>query len=258
MMEGAWNAITYGIKSLWENTSIIDTMVIGILGLWAGKSIVSAMASGVASLFSSTAGAAGGAAGGGARGLNANKLLKGTALVGVGLTLFDMFKTAQDDSLSRDEKTEAYAESGGTLVGGLAGAKLGATVGLLGGPIGSLIGAAIGGTIGATVGAFGGRKIGEQLTGDDLKTLSDQETSSANTTATQLSTLHDATTEQTNEVITLNTRMNNIEISMKQMVELQQQVIQLAMEDIEIQRNIFRNTKNGYDISAGGMTNFRR
>ena len=105
---------------------------------------------------------------------NTAAAIKKTAATAVILSGVDMAVTESNDTLTREEKNIAHAETVGGAAGALAlgaagsaaGAKLGASLGLTGGPIGAAIGGligAIGGLIGYYAGAHLGLKAGESI-----------------------------------------------------------------------------------------------
>lgn len=74
-------------------------------------------------------------------------------------TGLEAYQVSQDDTLSREEKTVAYAGLGGGAAGGLAGAAAGAALG----SVVPVIGTAIGGLVGGALGYFGGGSLGELI-----------------------------------------------------------------------------------------------
>jgi|TARA_B110000908_G_scaffold171664_1_gene235227 hypothetical protein len=180
----AGDAMLAGIKSLWENTNIIEGMIAGVALLWAGPKLATAMAGaavkGIGSAFSRTPtpgatprpapGAAPGAApraapGGRLAGLGrgASRLLGPLAAL---LSIAEIGMVATDDSLTRDEKTVGIGEAAGGGGGALAGAAAGALVGSVVPVIGTAIGGAIGGALGYFGGRWAGGKAGEAIVGD--------------------------------------------------------------------------------------------
>ena len=180
----AGDAMLAGIKSLWENTNIIEGMIAGVALLWAGPKLALAMAGaatkGIVSAFKGgtpTPGAtprpAPGAPGATPRaapggrlaglGRGASRLLGPLAAL---LSIAEIGMVATDDSLTRDEKTVGIGEAAGGGGGALAGAAAGALVG----SVVPIIGTAIGGAIGGALGYFGGRMaggaVGNAIVGD--------------------------------------------------------------------------------------------
>ena len=184
------NGMKDGIKYLWEETSIIETMVAGIAALWAAPKLLSAMTSGIGSLVSrgmnrmrggAGAGGAGaggaGAGGNAARGAgNAARSVGGQALrrlgaVGaIGYGLYEGYQgfSAADEALERGEITESEAtvqksEAVGGAAGGTGGALAGAAAGALAGSVVPVVGTAIGGLIGGAIGWWAGNAGGEMV-----------------------------------------------------------------------------------------------
>lgn len=79
----------------------------------------------------------------------------------------DVYNTANDDTLSQQEKNVQYAGAGGTLAGGAAGAALGATVGSIIPGFGTLIGGTLGGLAGAYLGEEGVESIANYFMGPE-------------------------------------------------------------------------------------------
>lgn len=74
-------------------------------------------------------------------------------------TGLEAYQVSQDDTLSSEGKTVAYAGLGGGAAGGLAGAAAGAALG----SVVPVIGTAIGGLVGGALGYFGGGSLGELI-----------------------------------------------------------------------------------------------
>lgn len=70
-----------------------------------------------------------------------------------------VYATETDDSLSREQKNAAHAQTAGGTMGALAGAKAGAALGSFIGPWGT----AIGGILGSLAGGIGGSELGQQI-----------------------------------------------------------------------------------------------
>lgn len=68
------------------------------------------------------------------------------------------YATETDDSLTREQKNAAHAETAGGAVGALAGAQAGAAVGAAAGPVGAAVGSVAGGVIGGLTGSELGKK----------------------------------------------------------------------------------------------------
>lgn len=68
------------------------------------------------------------------------------------------YATENDDSLTREQKNAAHAETAGGAVGALAGAQAGAAVGATAGPVGAAVGSVAGGVIGGLAGSELGKK----------------------------------------------------------------------------------------------------
>lgn len=68
------------------------------------------------------------------------------------------YATETDDSLTREQKNAAHAETAGGAVGALAGAQAGAAVGAAAGPVGAAVGSVAGGVIGGLAGSELGKK----------------------------------------------------------------------------------------------------
>lgn len=68
------------------------------------------------------------------------------------------YATENDDSLTREQKNAAHAETAGGAVGALAGAQAGAAVGAAAGPVGAAVGSVAGGVIGGLAGSELGKK----------------------------------------------------------------------------------------------------
>lgn len=68
------------------------------------------------------------------------------------------YATENDDSLTREQKNAAHAETAGGAVGTLAGAQAGAAVGAAAGPVGAAVGSVAGGVIGGLAGSELGKK----------------------------------------------------------------------------------------------------
>lgn len=68
------------------------------------------------------------------------------------------YATENDDSLTREQKNAAHAETAGWAVGALAGAQAGAAVGATAGPVGAAVGSVAGGVIGGLAGSELGKK----------------------------------------------------------------------------------------------------
>lgn len=68
------------------------------------------------------------------------------------------YATETDDSLTREQKNAAHAETAGGAVGALAGAQAGAAVGATAGPVGAAVGSVAGGVIGGLAGSELGKK----------------------------------------------------------------------------------------------------
>lgn len=69
------------------------------------------------------------------------------------------YATENDDSLTREQKNAAHAETAGGAVGALAGAQAGAAVGATAGPVGAAVGSVAGGVIGGLAGSELGKKV---------------------------------------------------------------------------------------------------
>ena len=77
-----------------------------------------------------------------------------------------VYATETDDSLTREQKNAAHAQTAGGTMGALAGAKAGAALGSFIGPWGT----AIGGLLGSLVGGIGGSELGQQIYGAHQQT----------------------------------------------------------------------------------------
>lgn len=77
-----------------------------------------------------------------------------------------VYATETDDSLSREQKNAAHAQTAGGAMGALAGAKAGAALGSFIGPWGT----AIGGILGSLAGGIGGSELGQQIYGAHQQT----------------------------------------------------------------------------------------
>lgn len=77
-----------------------------------------------------------------------------------------VYATETDDSLSREQKNAAHAQTAGGTMGALAGAKAGAAIGSFIGPWGT----AIGGILGSLAGGIGGSELGQQIYGAHQQT----------------------------------------------------------------------------------------
>ena len=69
------------------------------------------------------------------------------------------YATENDDSLTREQKNAAHAETAGGAVGALAGAQAGAAVGATAGPVGAAVGSVAGGVIGGLAGTELGKGL---------------------------------------------------------------------------------------------------
>lgn len=69
------------------------------------------------------------------------------------------YATENDDSLTREQKNAAHAETAGGAVGALAGAQAGAAVGAAAGPVGAAVGSVAGGVIGGLAGTELGKEV---------------------------------------------------------------------------------------------------
>lgn len=69
------------------------------------------------------------------------------------------YATENDDSLTREQKNAAHAETAGGAVGALAGAQAGAAVGATAGPVGAAVGSVAGGVIGGLAGTELGKEV---------------------------------------------------------------------------------------------------
>lgn len=69
------------------------------------------------------------------------------------------YATENDDSLTREQKNAAHAETAGGAVGALAGAQAGAAVGATAGPVGAAVGSVAGGVIGGLAGTGLGKGL---------------------------------------------------------------------------------------------------
>lgn len=93
---------------------------------------------------------------GGRPGSNATH--KANAALVVLLAAGQAYATENDDSLTREQKNAAHAETAGGAVGALAGAQAGAAVGATAGPVGAAVGSVAGGVIGGLAGSELGKK----------------------------------------------------------------------------------------------------
>lgn len=101
---------------------------------------------------------------GGAAGLvaGAKKLLvRGAVPLTVGLGAYQLYDTAQNDSLSQYQKNVDYSKTVGGTSGALAGAAAGAALGSVVPVLGTLVGGLIGGGLGYWAGSEGGEAFGE-------------------------------------------------------------------------------------------------
>lgn len=101
---------------------------------------------------------------GGAAGLvaGAKKLLvRGAVPLTVGLGAYQLYDTAQNDSLSQYQKNVNYSKTVGGTSGALAGAAAGAALGSVVPILGTLVGGLIGGGLGYWAGSEGGEAFGE-------------------------------------------------------------------------------------------------
>lgn len=69
------------------------------------------------------------------------------------------YATENDDSLTREQKNAAHAETAGGAVGALAGAQAGAAIGAAAGPVGAAVGSVAGGVIGGLAGTELGKGL---------------------------------------------------------------------------------------------------
>lgn len=77
----------------------------------------------------------------------------------LGYETYNVGKTANDDSLTQEQKNIEYSKTGGRVGGGLTGMYAGASVGSFLGPVGTVVG----GIAGGLLGSYGGEELAEWL-----------------------------------------------------------------------------------------------
>jgi len=173
LMNGVFTAIKDGFTALFSDPLVIAGLVAAITGLFGARAVVSALAAGATSLAgrlmpgrTPTTGTGTSAAGTTGRMGAAKGILRRLGPLGLLLGAYEIGSTLTDDTLTREEKQQSVAETGG----GMAGAAAGAAAGALAGSVVPIVGTAIGGLLGGALGWWGGSAAGgainESLTAD--------------------------------------------------------------------------------------------
>lgn len=115
-------------------------------------------AGGAPSVAASPGQTGGAQAGGQARAAGRGKIGSGAAAkAGAALAVLSAagqaYATESDDSLTREQKNAAHAETAGGVAGALAGAQAGALFGAVAGPVGAGVGSVVGGFVGGVAGS---------------------------------------------------------------------------------------------------------
>jgi hypothetical protein len=228
--------------NLFTNPTVIGGMLTGIALLWGAPMVVKALAN---SLLNLGGRSQAGSAGGGRRGRMGGRLLGAAA---IGYSLFDTYNTETNPDLTRDEKNAQHVGTVGGVGGGLAGAKAGAALGVLLGPLGALAGGLLGGAAGYALGNFAGEKVGTSIFGPDENNLPQQQQPTASSA--------EIVNAQESELSKLNTHILSLDKTMQEVLKTQKLLVLIAEQDLQIQRDIEKNTESGLDLSKGGMLRF--
>ncbi|ESK57558.1 glycine zipper domain-containing protein [Acinetobacter tjernbergiae] len=154
-VKGTLGEFESGLKDTMQANQALAAWAVtaaGALAVLAATGVGARMGGG---LGGAGAGAAGALAG-------AKKLLvRGAVPLTVGLGAYQLYDTAQNDSLSQYQKNVDYSKTVGGTSGALAGAAAGAALGSVVPVLGTLVGGLIGGGLGYWAGSEGGEAFGE-------------------------------------------------------------------------------------------------